>query len=169
MCVYVCQCVCPLHNSKTMKPSILKLCMHTKKTRRKCKSENCSLLLHRYTRKCEISKALNLSFSPVWRIILSEQKIRNVTKLSSFVERYDLMHSLLDLTPCPPEGLPIHSVCQICVYIFRSFARCSAGNQSKSGEKQTLQNVVITFAQTSNDGAHDPFEHRQAGNMADYL
>ena len=34
------QCVCLLHNSKTIKPSSLKLCMHTKKTLRKCKSEN---------------------------------------------------------------------------------------------------------------------------------
>ena len=31
----------------------------------------CSLLLHTYTRKCEISKALNLSFSTVWRIIMN--------------------------------------------------------------------------------------------------
>ena len=33
-------CVCVLHNSKTIKPSSLKLCMRTKKTPRKCKSEN---------------------------------------------------------------------------------------------------------------------------------
>ena len=38
MCVRV--CVHVLHNSKTIKPSSLKLCMHTKKTPRKCMSEN---------------------------------------------------------------------------------------------------------------------------------
>ena len=50
---------------------------------------------------------------------------------------HDLMHLLLDLdlTPCPPEGLPIHRVCQICVYIVGCFAMCSTGNQSKSGKK----------------------------------
>ena len=34
------QYVCVLHNSKTIKPSNLKLCMYMKKTPRKCKSEN---------------------------------------------------------------------------------------------------------------------------------
>ena len=67
----------------------------------------CSLL-HIDTRKCEIFKALNLSFSTVWRIILSEQKLNNVPKLTSFIELYDLMHSLLDLVPCPlRDCLPI--------------------------------------------------------------
>ena len=40
----ICQCVCAclLLNSKPMKPSSLKLCMHTKGTTpRKCMSENC--------------------------------------------------------------------------------------------------------------------------------
>ena len=38
VCVYVSVClsVCLLHNSKIIKPSSLKLCMHTKKTPRKC-------------------------------------------------------------------------------------------------------------------------------------
>ena len=44
VCVSVCRCVnacaCLLHNSKTMKPSSLKHCMHTKKTPRECMSEN---------------------------------------------------------------------------------------------------------------------------------
>ena len=31
--------VCLLHNSKTMKPSSLELCMHTNKTPRKCMTE----------------------------------------------------------------------------------------------------------------------------------
>ena len=35
----VCVCVCLLHNSKTIKPSSLKLYMHTKKTLRKYRSE----------------------------------------------------------------------------------------------------------------------------------
>ena len=39
-CVCVCVSVCLLHNSKTIKPSSMKLYMHTKKTPRKCKSEN---------------------------------------------------------------------------------------------------------------------------------
>ena len=34
------QCVCLLRKSKTMKPRSLKLCMHSKKTPRQCKSEN---------------------------------------------------------------------------------------------------------------------------------
>ena len=38
MCV--CVCVCVLNNSKTMKPLSLKLCIHSKGTPRKCKSEN---------------------------------------------------------------------------------------------------------------------------------
>ena len=38
MCVYVCMCL--LHNSKAMNPSSLKLCMHTKDTPWKWKSEN---------------------------------------------------------------------------------------------------------------------------------
>ena len=62
----------------------------------------------------------------------------NVTKLTGFIELYDLMHLLLDLTPCPPEGMPIQSVSQICVYIFGGFVRCSTGNQSKSGQKRTF-------------------------------
>ena len=37
-CVSV--CVCLLSNSKTIKPSSLKLCVHPNKTPRKCKSEN---------------------------------------------------------------------------------------------------------------------------------
>ena len=49
------------------------------------------------------------------------------------------MHSRLDIVPCPSEGLSLHSVCQICLYIFGGFARCSTGNQSKSGEKRTLK------------------------------
>ena len=42
MCVCACQCVSVsvLHNSKTIKPISLKLCMHTKKTPRACMSEN---------------------------------------------------------------------------------------------------------------------------------
>ena len=39
-CVCVCVCVRVLHNAKTIKPSSLKLCLHTKGTPRKCKSEN---------------------------------------------------------------------------------------------------------------------------------
>ena len=63
------------------------------------------------------------------------QKFRNRTKLTGFIELYDEKHSLKDLMPCHPEGLPIHSICQIYVYIFGGFTKCSARNQSKSGEK----------------------------------
>jgi len=94
----------------------------------------CSLL-HIDTRKCEIFKALNLSFSTVWRIILSEQKLKNVPKLTSFIELYDLMHSLLDLVP---QKDCLSKASATSVYIFRGFARCSTGNQSKSGEKGTF-------------------------------
>ena len=59
-------------------------------------------------------------------------------KLTSFFELNDLMHSLLDPTLYPPEGLHIHSICQICVDIFGGFAMCSTENQSKSGEKREL-------------------------------
>ena len=95
----------------------------------------CSLL-HTYTRKCEISKPLNLCFSTVWRIILSEQKLSECNKINQVIELHDLMHSLPDLVTCLPEGLPI---CQICACIFRGFARCSSGNLSKSGKKVHLQ------------------------------
>ena len=84
-------------------------------------------------------------------------------KLTSFIELYDLIHSLLDLVPCPPEGLPIHRFCHMCVHIYRGFTRCSPGNQSKSGEKRTLKksyNICtdpklmhhVTCAQTSRQG-----------------
>ena len=53
------------------------------------------------------------------------------------------MYSLLDLMPCHPERLPIHSVCQICVYIFGGFAGCSTGNQSKSGKKKKKKDVIF--------------------------
>ena len=69
----------------------------------------------------------------------------------------------------------IHSICQICVYIFGGFARCSTGNQSKSGqknkknkEKRTFKNKVITFARTSNQ-CNMWHVHSQAGKMADFL
>ena len=41
-----------------------------------------SLLLHIYTRKCEMAKTLNLTFSPVWITILSEQKIWECAKIN---------------------------------------------------------------------------------------
>ena len=99
------------------------------------------------------------------------KKFRNATKLTSFIKLYDLMHSLQDLMPYPPEGLPIHSVCQIYVYIFGGFTRCSTGNHSKFGKKKQKTNIkkkVITFARTPNR-CSTWHEHRRAGKMADCL
>ena len=71
------------------------------------------------------------------------KKFRNVTKLTSFIELYESMHSLRDLVTCPAEWLPIHGVCQICVYILGCFVMCSTRNQSKSGIKKT---VVLKYS-----------------------
>ena len=39
-------------------------------------------LLYKYTSKCEISKALNLTFSAVWRNLLSEEKIKECAEIN---------------------------------------------------------------------------------------
>ena len=54
---------------------------------------------------------INVTFFD-WRIILSEKWYRNVPKLTTFIELYDVMHLLLGIAPCLPEGLFIHSVCR---------------------------------------------------------
>ena len=59
--------------------------------------------------------------------------------------------------PCAmsPKGLPIHSVCQICVYICGGFARFSPGNQSKSGKNKNR-----VFKKSYNVCAHpEPMHH----------
>ena len=96
------------------------------------------------------------------------KRFRNVLKLTSYIELYDLMHSLLDIDPCSPEGLLIHRICKICVYIFGGFTRCSTGYQSKSGEKQAFSSKAIMFAHTMNR-CTTWHVHRWAGNVADYL
>ena len=68
--------VCLLYNSRTIKPRSLKLCMHTKKTPRKCKSENLvfGCLVKTVKMKSEMNiKSENLVFGP--KILILRIKI----------------------------------------------------------------------------------------------
>ena len=90
------------------------------------------------------------------------KKFRNVANFISFIELHDVMHSLLDIAPCPPEGLLIHSVCQICVYIFGGFAGCSTGNRRKSGEKRTFKIKLKRLRGLRTNVPHDACTEEQA-------
>ena len=64
-------CVCLLHNSKTIKPNSLKLCMHTKKTPRKCKSENWVFRLI----KTSLLKKINIAENPLCCLLIVKKSL----------------------------------------------------------------------------------------------
>ena len=113
---------------------------------------------------------INLSFSPVWRITLSKQKISEFAKIIElhWAIRFNAFTAGPD-APCPPEGLPLHSISQICVYLrrFREVLHRESkqiGKKKRTSEKKT----VITFARTTNRCTRWHV-HSWAGKLVDFL
>ena len=131
----------------------------------------CSFLLHTHIRKCEISKALNLSFSNVWRITLSEQKIKERAKINQLHwARWFHVFTARPRTLSPrgtayPKHLP-----DLCLY-FRRFREVlfRESNQiclkKKNLNRRFFSKKVITYVRTSNR-CTTWHMHRWASKMA---